>query len=108
MSSFWRWCEGARVSLDIYAEVLRDPEMLEALAAAAERGMRVRIIVSPSADFATEVAELTTAGVEIRLSTSLYIHAKLIVADGRACLHRLAESVRDLARSEPRVGHHRR
>jgi cardiolipin synthase A/B len=74
---------GARVSLDIYAEVLRDPEMLDALATAAERGISVRIIVSPSADFATEVAELTTAGVEIRLSTSLYIHAKLIVADGQ-------------------------
>jgi cardiolipin synthase A/B len=75
--------QGAQVSLDIYAEVLRDPEMLDALAAAAERGISVRIIVSPSADFATEVAELTTAGVEIRLSTSLYIHAKLIVADGQ-------------------------
>jgi cardiolipin synthase len=74
---------GARVSLDIYAEVLRDPELLDALAAAAERGVRVRIIISPSADFGTEVDELTAAGVDIRLSSSLYIHAKLIVADGK-------------------------
>ena len=73
---------GARVSLDLYAEVLRDPEVLDALAAAAERGIRVRIIVSPSADFAAEMAELTASGVDIRLSSSLYIHAKLIVADG--------------------------
>ncbi len=73
---------GARVSLDLYAEVLRDPEMLAALAAAVERGVRVRIIVSPSTDFATEMEELTTSGVDIRLSNSLYIHAKLIVADG--------------------------
>jgi phosphatidylserine/phosphatidylglycerophosphate/cardiolipin synthase-like enzyme len=73
---------GARVSLDLYAEVLRDPEMLDALAAAAERGIRVRIIVSPSADFAAEMTALTAAGVDIRLSSSLYIHAKLIVADG--------------------------
>jgi len=73
---------GARVSLDLYAEVLRDPQVLDALAAAAERGVRVRIIVSPSADFAAEVDELTAAGVDIRLSNSLYIHGKLIVADG--------------------------
>ena len=72
---------GARVSLDLYAEVLRDPEMLDALAAAAERGVRVRIIISPSADFAAEVDELTASGVNIRLSSGLYIHAKLIVAD---------------------------
>ena len=74
--------DGARVSLDLYAEVLRDPQMLDALAAAAERGVRVRIIVSPSADFAAEVAALAASGVAIRLSSSLYIHAKLIVADG--------------------------
>jgi cardiolipin synthase len=73
---------GARVSLDLYAEVLRDPQLLDALAAAAERGVRVRIIVSPTADFAAEVDELTASGVAIRFSRSLYIHAKLIVADG--------------------------
>jgi phosphatidylserine/phosphatidylglycerophosphate/cardiolipin synthase-like enzyme len=73
---------GARVSLDVYAEVLRDPQMLEALAAAVERGVRVRIIVSPSTDFAAEMEKLAAAGVEIRLASSLYIHAKLIVADG--------------------------
>jgi phosphatidylserine/phosphatidylglycerophosphate/cardiolipin synthase-like enzyme len=74
---------GARVSLDLYAEVLRDPQLLDALAAAAERGVRVRVIVSPTADFAAEVDELAAAGVEIRFSSSLYIHAKLIIADGK-------------------------
>jgi cardiolipin synthase len=74
--------DGAEVSLDLYAEVLRDPQLLDALAAAAERGVRVRIIVSPSSDFEAEVDELTASGVDIRLSSSLYIHAKLIVADG--------------------------
>jgi len=73
---------GARVSLDLYAEVLRDPQLLDALAAAAQRGVRVRIIVSPSGDFAAEVDKLTASGVDIRLSRRLYIHAKLIVADG--------------------------
>src|SRR5215213_8413975 len=72
---------GARVSLDLYAEVLRDPQLLDALGEAARRGVRVRIMVSPSADFMAEVEELTASGVDIRLSSSLYIHAKLIVAD---------------------------
>ena len=74
--------DGAQVSLDLYAEVLRDPQLLAALAAAAERGVRVRIIISPSPDFAAEIEALTAAGVDIRLSRSLYIHANLIVADG--------------------------
>jgi cardiolipin synthase A/B len=72
---------GARVSLDLYAEVLRDPEVLDALVAATERGVRVRIIISPSADFAAEVDKLAASGVDIRLSRSLYIHAKLFIAD---------------------------
>src|SRR5687768_17158670 len=65
--------DGARVSLDLYAEVLRDPQLLDALAAAAERGVRVRIIVSPSADFSGEMDMLVASGVDIRLSSSLYI-----------------------------------
>ena len=72
----------AEVSLDLYAEVLRDPELLTALGDASRRGVRVRVIVSPSADFADEQSALAAAGVEIRLARGLYIHAKLIVADG--------------------------
>src|SRR5687767_4256007 len=53
---------GAQVSLDLYAEVLRDREMLDALIAAVERGVDVRIIVSPSSDFSEEVVELAAAG----------------------------------------------
>jgi cardiolipin synthase len=71
----------ARSSLDLYAEVLRDPELLAALSAASRRGVRVRVLVSPSAEFAAEQATLSAAGVEIRLASGLYIHAKLIVAD---------------------------
>ena len=35
---------GARVSLDLYAEVLREPQLLDTQASAAERGVSVRII----------------------------------------------------------------
>ena len=72
----------AKQSLDLYAEVLRDPEMLEALVAAETRGVPVRVIVSPSPDFAAERESLAAAGVDIRLASSLYIHAKVIIADG--------------------------
>lgn len=74
--------QGARVTLDVYAEVLRDPELLAALVAAEQRGVAVRIIISPSSDFDEERRALTAAGVEIRLLSSLYVHAKSIVADG--------------------------
>lgn len=72
----------AQESLDLYAEVLRDPEILDALAVAEERGVHVRIVVSPSPDFAAEREALAAAGVDIRLASSLYIHAKAIIADG--------------------------
>lgn len=74
--------QGAQRSLDVYAEVLRDPEMLDSLIAAAARGVRVRIVVSPSPDFAAERERLAAGGVEIRLMSNLYVHAKAIIADG--------------------------
>lgn len=73
----------AATSIDVYAEVLRDPEMMDALAAAAERGVRVRILISPSNSFDQERAALADAGVEIRLLSNLYIHAKMILVDGQ-------------------------
>jgi cardiolipin synthase len=73
--------QSAQESLDLYAEVLRDPEVLGALADAVERGVRVRLIVTPGPDNAEARAELAAAGIEIRLSTFLYVHAKLIIAD---------------------------
>jgi cardiolipin synthase len=74
--------QSADESLDLYAEVLRDPEMLGALADAVERGVRVRLVVSPSTDNAEDREELAAQGIEIRLLGSLYIHAKAIIADG--------------------------
>ena len=73
--------DGGAVSLDLYAEVLRDPQMLDALAAAAERGVRVRIIIAIRG-FCRRGGSVGRIRVDIRLSSRLYIHAKLIVADG--------------------------
>jgi phosphatidylserine/phosphatidylglycerophosphate/cardiolipin synthase-like enzyme len=81
-SSLLALIASAEQSLDLYAEVLRDEEFLAALAEAAARGVRVRLLVSPGPDFAAERARLAAAGIEVRLLTVLYVHAKLIVADG--------------------------
>lgn len=69
-------------TLDLYAEVLRDEELLAALQAAVERGVRVRLLVSPGPDNAAARAELAASGIHVGLVTNLYVHAKLIVADG--------------------------
>lgn len=76
---------GAERSLDLYAEVVRDREVIEALVAAAERGVLVRLVVTAGGegDQAAERAELAAAGVAVRLAVGPYIHAKLILVDGR-------------------------
>jgi cardiolipin synthase len=75
--------DSARVSLDIYAEVIRDPEVVDHLASAAGRGVRVRVIVSPDEDpVAVRIlTELVSGGIEVRLLASPYVHAKATVVD---------------------------
>jgi cardiolipin synthase len=75
--------DSAQTSVDVYAEVLRDPDLLHALETAAQRGVTVRVIISPSASFDTERASLAYAGVQVRLLRSLYVHAKMILVDGQ-------------------------
>jgi cardiolipin synthase A/B len=70
-------------------EEMADPAVTSALAAAARRGVSVRVIMTANAEWDHAFSELTSAGVHIRLyadtSGTLYIHAKVIVADaGRA------------------------
>jgi cardiolipin synthase len=75
--------DSAQVSLDIYAEVIRDQEVVDHLEAAAGRGVRVRVIVSPDADPVADriLTELMSRGIEVRLLPSLYVHAKATVVD---------------------------
>jgi phosphatidylserine/phosphatidylglycerophosphate/cardiolipin synthase-like enzyme len=75
---------GAERSIDLYAEVIRDDEFVAALGAAEERGVAVRLIVDQSIDEGTQeqASRLFEMGVEIRIASSLYIHAKLMVIDG--------------------------
>lgn len=76
---------GATVTLDIYAEVVRDEEIIAALTEAEGRGVTVRLIVSPdsaSSDRGREERDdLAEAGVEVLEAAGLYIHAKLVLVD---------------------------
>jgi cardiolipin synthase len=76
--------DGSTKSLDIYAEVMRDREIIDALLGARERGVAVRLIMSDdSTDGDKERQELADAGVQVRIENSLYIHAKMVLADGQ-------------------------
>lgn len=73
----------ARTSIDLYVEVIRDEEVIQGLGKAVQRGVRVRLIVNaPKTDDDRKVvAQLAAEGVEVSVSTGLYIHAKLMVTD---------------------------
>jgi cardiolipin synthase len=75
----------AKTTIEIYAEVVRDLEVVDRLAAAERRGVSVRMAVSPDNDpNAVRIYdELRDAGVEIGFVHGLYIHAKAIVVDRR-------------------------
>ncbi len=74
---------GARRSIYFYAEVVRDPEIVAALGAAERRGVAVRLIVDDALDEDDQdvAAQLDRQGVEIRLASHVYIHAKAMVID---------------------------
>lgn len=75
----------ARIDLDLYAEVVQDDEALAALAAAAKRGVAVRLIVpdDKAADVRADYLRLVADRVAVRTIPTLYVHAKLVVVDGR-------------------------
>ncbi len=73
----------AKTSIDLYAEVIRDPAMMDALTGAARRGVRVRVLITNNKDEGNReaAAKLTADGVEVGLVKGLYIHAKMILVD---------------------------
>jgi cardiolipin synthase A/B len=79
---------GARESIDFYAEVITDDGVLQALRGATQRGVHVRLIVNASFDSEEEAAliALANAGVTVRLMDGMYIHAKTMIIDGSAAL----------------------
>ena len=77
--------DNATRSLAIEDEEMDDPTVTAALTSAARRGVNVTITMTANSDWDSAFAQLAQAGAHIRLypddSSSLYIHAKALVAD---------------------------
>jgi cardiolipin synthase len=80
--------DGARRRLDVMNPYVTDRDMLERILAAAQRGVRVRIVVSEtsnnpqaSAALRHRYDDLLSAGVEIWELPGTVVHAKVVVAD---------------------------
>ncbi len=76
----------AQRTLDVYGEEMQDAGLIAALTASAERGVKVRVILPAPKAGATDysgagVATLRSTGVQVVRLSSLYIHAKVIIAD---------------------------
>ncbi|MYB77738.1 MAG: hypothetical protein F4X83_11755 [Chloroflexi bacterium] len=76
----------ARQSVEIYVLSLEDDSIAAALAAAAERGVRVRIITNPptgSDSYADERALVRAWGGFVGFLDSPNVHAKVVIVDGQ-------------------------
>jgi len=76
----------AQKSLYIYNEEMADADITKALIDAARRGVAVYVVMTGSAQWKWQFAELTTAGAHVHTyadedDAPLYIHAKMIVVD---------------------------
>jgi len=82
--------DNSKTSLYVENEEMSDSAVVNALAAAAKRGVSVEVVMTESSEWDANFAILRAAGVGIRTypdnSTSLYIHAKVIVVDGNSAL----------------------
>ena len=76
---------GATRTLAVEAEEMDDPAVTGALAAAARRGVDVKIVMTADPEWDQALTELARAGAHIRLypdsGSARYIHAKAIAAD---------------------------
>ena len=93
----------ARESVWLYAEVLRDDQVLRALDEAVARGCEVRVLVNPTADEddAPYLLDAIGHGVRVRALEQPYVHAKVMIVDGERALigsHNYSSTSLDLNR----------
>jgi phosphatidylserine/phosphatidylglycerophosphate/cardiolipin synthase-like enzyme len=77
---------GATKTLEVYNEEITDKQSVNALVAAAKRGVAVRVIAADlnsggRNENAPDLATLNANGAQAKTITSLYIHAKMVLAD---------------------------
>lgn len=89
---YWTVLQRARRSVDIMTPYfVPDPSVIDAIVAAAERGVRIRLLVpGPHNDsWMVRIAalerfpELLDAGVEVHIYQPTMMHVKMVTADGR-------------------------
>jgi cardiolipin synthase A/B len=78
----------AHRSLDIENEELDDAPITSDLCDAARRGVAVHLVMSYDSEWSSSFAQLRRGGVTVHLfhGQSYYIHAKLMIADGRRAI----------------------
>lgn len=80
---------GATDRLDLSVIYLSDSSVRTAVIQAHDRGVQVRVVLADTADFPDNLDTITTLegqGVEVRVLTSVDLHAKLILVDGVALI----------------------
>jgi phosphatidylserine/phosphatidylglycerophosphate/cardiolipin synthase-like enzyme len=83
-AAFAELIEGATASLTIETEELTDPGIVAALLAARARGVGVTLVWPGPPDTGAAFTKLAAAGATVRATATPLIHAKVVVADGRA------------------------
>ncbi len=73
---------GAKTTLELELMYLAETTVRNAVGAAKQRGVNVRVILSDRSDEA--IPYLQNLGIPVRFPTSFYLHSKLIMADGVA------------------------
>jgi phosphatidylserine/phosphatidylglycerophosphate/cardiolipin synthase-like enzyme len=98
-----RLIDSARHTLSVENEELADGDVTSALCRDARRRVDVRLVMTYSSEWRAAFAQLAGCGVHVRLyhgEHPIYVHAKLIVADGgRAFVGSQNFSVTSLARN---------
>ncbi len=75
----------AAATLDVEAEEMSDQAIVAALVAAHDRGVTVRVILSddtPTSAQTSAVQSLQQDGIDVRMLSVPYVHAKTFIADG--------------------------
>ncbi|MBV9691768.1 MAG: hypothetical protein JO202_18880 [Ktedonobacteraceae bacterium] len=87
-SSFTSLIDSAHKTLLIEAEEMKDSGIEQAIASAAQRGVRVQVILpAPSGSLADSnsqgIGVIKQGSVQVKEDSRLYMHAKIIVVDGQ-------------------------
>jgi phosphatidylserine/phosphatidylglycerophosphate/cardiolipin synthase-like enzyme len=74
--------DGATSTLEVEALYVSETNVRNAIGAAKQRGVDVRVILETEEDTDDTVAFFRARGIEVHRATTFYLHAKLIIADG--------------------------